>query len=196
MGGYGSGARHRWASKTDEFHKLDLASFKREWFESWRRGSLRWSRGGVQTGSIGYHLSPHSMRLTYSTTRQGERVSIDERFALAFTEQPFGGRRRWILCRSCGRRCRVLYGGAYFRCRQCWKATYPSQYETIRVRGLARAERVRDRLGGEPGFLNPFPDKPKGMHWRTYRRLERQDWAAADALDMVLYARLKGLASL
>ncbi|CAN0598742.1 unnamed protein product, partial [Laminaria digitata] len=40
MGGFGSGAQSRWASKTDEFHKLDLATLKREWFENWRRGSM------------------------------------------------------------------------------------------------------------------------------------------------------------
>lgn len=190
MGGFGSGARNRWASKTEEFHKLDLATFKREWFENWRRGSMRWSRGGVQTSSISYRLTPDSIRLIYSVPSQGERVSIDERFNLDFTEQPFGGRRRWILCRSCGRRCRVLYGGAYFRCRQCYQATYPSQYETIRVKGLSRAERIRDRLGGEAGFVNAFPGKPKGMHWRTYRRVQWEDWSALEAIEAALCVRL------
>jgi hypothetical protein len=31
-----------------------------------------------------------------------------------------------------------------------------------------------DKLGGsEPG--KPFPVKPKGMHWKTYRALEAKD---------------------
>lgn len=88
----------------------------------------------------------------------------------------------------------MLYGGAYFRCRQCYQATYPSQYETIRVKGLSRAERVREKLGAEPGFMNIFPDKPKGMHWKTYRRLERQDWQASEAIERAMYARIKALA--
>ena len=188
MGGYGSGSNNRSASKTDEFHKLDLADFKRDWFDRSFSGTLRWSRGGHQTGSIGYRLQPFYMRLQYSVTRQGEKRPIDERFDFAFTEQPLGGHRRWIVCRSCNRRCRVLYGGTYFRCRQCYDATYPSQYEFIRLPGIGRADRVRDKLGGDPGLLNPFPRKPKGMHWRTYLRLEREDRAAAERLERVLCA--------
>ena len=195
MGGIGSGSRNRWASKTDEFHKLDLADFKRHWFERGFSGTCRWSRGGNPTGSVGYILRPDHMQIHYSVTRQGEKQRIDERFDFAFTEQPFGGRRRWIICRSCDQRCRVLYGGRYFRCRRCYEATYPSQYESIRVPGLSRAERARDRLGGEPGFIYPFPQKPKGMHWRTYMRLETEDRKTCDRMERALYLRFRNLAS-
>lgn len=188
MGGLGSGARNRWASKTDEFHQLDLATFKRHWFEQGYSGTCRWSRGGNPTGSVGYILRPDHMRLHYSVTRQGEKQTIDERFDFAFTEQPFGGRRRWIICRSCDRRCRVLYGGRYFRCRRCYDATYASQYERLRLPGLAKADRVRDRLGGESGLAHAFPPKPKGMHWRTYFRLQAEDFATAERMERALYA--------
>lgn len=189
MGGYGSGSRNRYASKVDEFHKLDLATFEREWFERCRSGTVSWSRGGHPMGSIGYSLAPDHMRLDYSVTRQGEKVSISERFDLASTEQPFGGRRWWIVCRSCQRRCRVLYGGTYFRCRRCCHATYPSQYDFIRLPGIGRIDRIRDKLGGDPGLLNPFPRKPKGMHWRAYRRLEACDREASERLERMLYTR-------
>lgn len=191
MGSYGSGSRNRFASKTDEFHKVDLATFKHQWFEGRSGGKITWSRGGQETGSIGYRLAPDHMRLEYTVTRQSEPVQINERFELAFTEQPFGGRRRWIVCRSCQRRCRVLYGGTHFRCRLCYRATYPSQYEFIRLPGISRADRVRAKLGGDPGLLNPFPRKPSGMHWRTYRRLQREDWAASERLERALYARFR-----
>ena len=37
------------------------------------------------------------------------------------------------------------------------------------------------RLGGSPSILDDdFPDKPKGMHWRTYERLCRLYEAAED----------------
>ncbi len=37
------------------------------------------------------------------------------------------------------------------------------------------------KLGGEPGVASTFPDKPKGMHWRTYGRLV-QEVADAEAV--------------
>lgn len=186
MGGCGSGRHNRWASKTEDFHTLDLASFKSEWFSRGRSGYVRWSRAGHETGSISYRLGHDFMRLTYTNIRNGEKLPIDETFQCDFTSQHFGGKRRWITCRGCGHRCRVLYGGRYFRCRQCYRATYPSQYERFFARGVSRAMRVREKLNGEIGLAYPFPDKPKGMHWRTYRSLMEADCCAQMQLDRLL----------
>lgn len=48
--------------------------------------------------------------------------------------------------------------------RPCWLT--PSN------RATRRADRLRERLGWEPGILNGTGDKPKGMHWRTSERLK------------------------
>jgi hypothetical protein len=34
-----------------------------------------------------------------------------------------------------------------------------------------RAQNIRKQLGGSANMIEPFPEKPKGMHWRTYERL-------------------------
>lgn len=185
MGGYGSGRRNRLASKTDEFHKIDLASFERGWFEHGRNGTLTWSRGGNKTGSINYQCGFDFLRLNYAFGRGDNQQDIDERFWLSRTEQPFGGKRLWLFCK-CGRRCRVLYGGKYFRCRHCYKLTFASQYERFRVPGMAAADKVRDKYGMQAGFAYSFGDRPKGMHWKTYRRLETRDRAMSEAIERAL----------
>ena len=85
--------------------------------------------------------------------------------------------RPWFVCRVysggryCGRRVAVLYGaGELFACRRCYGLAYASQHEALRHRGLWKAQKIRMRLGGSPSLADVFPDRPKGMHWRTYHR--------------------------
>ena len=191
MGGIGSGSRYRGAQRTETMYRLDLASFKREWFVFGHRGVVTWSRGGRKTGSIEYELWPNRMQLSYSNTNRGEKRMIEDVFTFGFTTQPFGGERRWIVCPSCQRRCAVIYGGMHFRCRQCHGAVYPSQYDPFPQLPWSRCHRVRDKLGGESGFGYGFPPRPKGMHWKTYYRLRDADWNAEMALDSLIH-RLHG----
>jgi len=39
---------------------------------------------------------------------------------------------------------------------------------------MNKAHNIQKKLGGQPGGLNPFPEKPKGMHWKTYNRLYKE----------------------
>jgi hypothetical protein len=88
----------------------------------------------------------------------------------------FGGCRPWFLCpadvgngQRCGRRVAKLYTRGYvFACRQCCGLAYASQSENPRYRAITRSQKLRMRLGGGPSLLDPFPEKPRGMHRRTY----------------------------
>jgi hypothetical protein len=81
----------------------------------------------------------------------------------------------------CGRRVTKLYGaGRLFACRHCYRLVYASQQEAAHQRGLLKSQKIRIRLGGSPSMLDEFPDKPKGMHWRTYDRLCRVHDAAEE----------------
>jgi hypothetical protein len=117
----------------------------------------------------------------------GTPQDIDEVIPIVSTSVHFGGCRYWFRCPSCNRRCRIVYGGARFRCRICRGAKYESQYESEPLRICSRRWRIRklmEERGGEKwafGLDDGFPPKPPCMHWRTYRRLE--------ALDEVLERR-------
>jgi hypothetical protein len=52
-----------------------------------------------------------------------------------------------------------------------------------------RAEKIRARLGGTAA--EPFRVKPRGMHWRTYRRLCEEAEHAEAAADSWLLTSLE-----
>jgi hypothetical protein len=45
---------------------------------------------------------------------------------------------------------------------------YQSQSENLQERSMRRSRKIRMRLGGGPSLLDPFPEKPRGMHRLTY----------------------------
>ena len=109
----------------------------------------------------------------------GEWEEVKETVPLEWTPCNFGGGRPWFLCpgAGCGQRVAVLYGpGRYFLCRHCYDLGYESQRENKMHRALRKAQKIRERLGGTANMTEPFPEKPKGMHWRTYERLCARLW--------------------
>lgn len=179
MGGIGSGRFGFGHSATVEtYHKIDLAYLKRmKLLQVGNAGTLSWSRGGELTGWIRYSVEPGGLRLNYRARSWGERewTPVLDLIPFVLTATQFGGFRRWFRCPSCGRRCRIVYGGGVFRCRKCHGLTYETQYEEAATRAITRAQRMRKRLGGSGNMEEPFPARPKGMHRRTYHRLEAED---------------------
>jgi hypothetical protein len=181
MGGYMSGFwRSRDARRCERMHSIDLSWLAKEGsLRLGASGTLRWSRNGRETGSISYTMMPGSLRLNYRTRGHREAwEDVQEDIPFAWTHTEFGGQRRWFRCPRCGRNCRIVYGGARFRCRLCHRLTYNSQYEPAWERPLTRAQDVRMKLGASGSIEDPFPPKPKGMHWRTYDRMVAKDRAA------------------
>lgn len=66
-----------------------------------------------------------------------------------------------------------------FASRQAFDLAYRSQNETPGDRLLSKAQETRRRFGGSGSLMEPFPAKPKGMHWTTYWRLREQSEQAA-----------------
>ncbi len=194
MGGWGSGGGRN-ATKTTDLRRIDLADLRR--LNMLRECGPRlfcWSRNGESVASVGVEYRRTKIILKYRVREYGgEWTPIREEIPLARTAQKFGGERIWFVCPGCGRRCRAIYGGDYFRCRKCHKATYPSQYEDYYNRLISRAQDVRIKLGASGGMDELFPPKPKWMRWKTYRRLERDDelagamfWAMLREYDPII----------
>ena len=189
MGGRGSGRPSGLGMLTDkchEYHSIDLAWLRRKkLLNTGRWSTLTWSRAGQVTGTIRIECLFNGMRLIYRQRRNGEDwQDVNEFVPYMETETRFGGQRQWFQCLSCGSRCRILYGGAHFRCRNCQRLKYESQYEAAYARACSKSHNIPQQLGGHGSLDDPFPPKPKGMHWKTYQQLERRDaqlqnrWAA------------------
>jgi hypothetical protein len=196
MGGRGSGRSSSFGMMADlchEHHRIDLAWLRSEKMleaGGWR--SITWSRAGRQTGSVRVAAVPGGMALSYRQRRNGgEWQDVDEVVPIVQTATQFGGRRGWFRCLSCERRCRILYGGAHFRCRRCHRLRYDTQYEPAFARAATRALKIRERLGCKGGIDDPFPDKPKGMRWATYERLRGEEERLQGAWAQGIMARFR-----
>jgi hypothetical protein len=142
-----------------------------------------------------WHINRRKInKLLHRTRRYGETEwqDIRQRVPITCTDCALGGRRPWFTCpiysngRYCGRRVAKLFqAGDLFACRQCYGLAYQSQQENPRDRAISRVQKMRMRLGGSPNLLEPFPEKPRWMHWRTYYRL-RAEAIAADERSTAL----------
>lgn len=177
MGGPGSGRRWHYgaADCTDEYRRLDVRRLQRDGLLT--PGGVfgwQWTHNGEKVASIDIRTDPGRVMLSYRRrSGGGDWKSEEYPVWLDWTACTYGGRRAWFLCpaRGCRRRVAILYCGAIFACRHCYRLAYRCQRETADDRAARRADRIRERLGWEPGILNGEGDKPRGMRWRTYEHL-------------------------
>lgn len=177
MGGYGSG-RQFGTNVTEDYRQIDIRRWQREGrlfpgnYINWQ-----WLRNGEKAASIGVSVESEQLRLIYNyrDNSSGDWESLNYPVELETTRCHYGGVRYWFTCPAigCGRRVAILYaGGKYFACRHCYKLAYKSQRETDEDRLIRKAEKIRQKLDWEPGILNRNGWKPKGMHWKTFERLQ------------------------
>ena len=169
------------------FSKPTLESMRRlSIFSMNKHGALKQGQSGYwlwqdadthqETGRIGYSCYGHSLRLNYkSRDNGGEWEEIEETILLSKTYPNFGGERNWFICPTCHKRRGILYGGTYFRCRECYGACYQTQLEDAKNRAMTKIYRRRHNLRGYAGLNAPFPGKPKWMRWATYIQLADKD---------------------
>jgi hypothetical protein len=184
-------ARYAGGGKTtvESCRSIDVQDWhRRGYFRSPRRFSWAWTQDGERVASINVDTQRQAVTLKYRSRSYGEDWNdVEQRVPIAWTPCRFGGERPWFMCSVssnrvyCGRRVIKLYGaGRLFACRHCYQLAYTSQQESAHQRGLWKAQKIRMRLGGSASPMDEFPDKLKGMHWRTYDRLCRIHDAAEE----------------
>lgn len=198
MGGLGSGRHGSFADTTEDYRKLDVRQLSRKGCltegHSW---IWHWTRNGEEVGSIHIHLQSGRVILDYrSRERGGEWESHQYPVNLEFTRCNLGGRRVWFRCpgRGCGRRVAILYSARYFVCRRCLGLVYECQREAPHFRMLRKAQKFHERLGGT-GCIDDPVFRPKGMHQRTFQRLEGKFIRAAKLTNALAIARFGLLTS-
>lgn len=196
MGGFGSG--RKWGKGcTDDMRQIDIRQLARDgYLKAGKAYGWQWTRRGEVVASINVTVETDRVWLTYRQRERGDEWQ-DMRYPVKLdrTACHLGGGRVWWRCPAagCGRRVAVLYGGGVFACRHCHRLAYRCQRETDNYRVIRRAGTLRERLGWEPGILNGEGSKPKGMHWRTFWRLQALHDGYVGRAVAGLTARLGGV---
>ncbi len=180
---------------TDCYLQMDSRQWQRKgWFRPGLCFVSEWSQDGKVIASVNVRTEPGRIALTYHNRgNDGLWQKMEYPVSITWTPCHYGGARAWFICpaQGCGRRVAILYVGRVFVCRDCYQLAYGSQRNKPIQRAIAKAQKIRRRLGGDERLFAPFPGKPKGMHWSTYERLRRQEEAASATLEPT-WAKLVG----
>ncbi|WP_373507626.1 hypothetical protein [Thiocapsa sp.] len=145
-----------------------------------------WKRDGKVLASISIKRTADQVILSYRR-RCGSDAwhPMGYSVRLEWTACTYGGARPWFICPAvgCGRPAGMLSIGSVglFACRHCCRLAYDCQRECADDRATCRAERIRQRLGWEPGILNGPSRRPKGIHQRPFELLKAQHDAFVNA---------------
>ena len=155
-----------------ELKRLGLLQDHRTVLQGW----IRWPKLRRIVGSR------YLLELDFGNRTQQGRVS--------WTWCHFGGWRPWMHCPYCEKRLAKLLGGmGGYCCRACiGNPLYASQTKSAHGRRHFQISKIRLQLDGDASPSEPFPERPRGMHRKTYERLK----ARALDLEMDLPPKLRG----
>jgi hypothetical protein len=176
----------------DDYLQLDAQFLAQEGvFAPGKACVVKWA-----DASVGITRVAEGCELRYTAIDDQGSSQICTVIKLEGTVCNYGGRRWWFRCpgdQCGGRRVRLLYcEEREFRCRVCHHLIYPTQYQARWQRWRSKAQNIRVKLGGSRILVDPFPDRPKGMYYRTYRRLRLKESEAAEASFKEMLKSLRG----
>lgn len=202
MGGFGSGRPSSGRRTVEICPSLDVSCLQKAGsLTPGRHGSLRWTRGNADAGSIQFRAESHALVLDYRF-RVGSEESqhVTESVPLVRVPCHLGGSRPYFLCPglvdgvACRRRVAKLYAGdRYFLCRHCYRLDYASQREGDWDRALRRASKTLKRIGATRSDWPHRVARPPRMWRRTYGRLHAKAEIAQEQADMLFIVQANRL---
>jgi hypothetical protein len=115
---------------------------------------------------------------------------VMQRVRVSWTRCHLGGWRPWMHCPTCEKRvAKLLKGLGGYCCRSCMgNPLYACQAKSAHGRRHFEICKIRLQLDGMASLLEPFPDRPRGMHRKRYERMK----ARVMKLEMDLPPKLRG----
>jgi hypothetical protein len=119
-----------------------------------------------------------------------EGLNTTQRLRVSWTRCHLGGWRPWMHCPYCEvRKAILLRGFGGYCCRSCiGNPMYASQAKSSHGRRHFEICKLRLQLNGMASPIEPFPDRPRGMHSKRYDRLKTRILK----LEMNLPPKLRG----
>ena len=156
-----------------QYHAIDIRELGRKGsLQYGESGLINYSRGGRPTGVLLYRAQEDGLKVMYWQRYSGKWQSVEATLDYDYSDCYFGGVRQWFSCPQCGNRVAVIYAG-HFACRKCLNLAYESQRENSFLRSIRIWEKAMQKLGGDR-WTTGIPERPKGMHRKTYHRLLRE----------------------
>ena len=167
---------------TDCMHVRDLnkaGALDGEWV-TFRRPEFRWP-------------AVRKMRAArYLVLIEMYNQTVPQQIRISWTRCHLSGWRPWMHCPYCEKRvAKLLKSMGGYCCRACiGNPLYACQAKSTYGRRHFEICKIRLQLSGNASLLEPFPERPRGMHRKTYNRLK----ARALNLEMDLPPKLRGRA--
>jgi hypothetical protein len=157
-----------------------------------RIGALRGDFVSIRTG-IRWPAIRRMMAAEYLILIELHNRTLPQEIRVSWSPCHFGGRRPWMHCPYCEKRAvKLLRGMGGYCCRACiGNPLYASQAKSTHGRRHFEICKIRLQLNGNASLLEPFPERPRRMHRKTYERLK----ARALNLEMDLPPKLRGRAA-
>jgi len=193
MGGRGSGTWFRFEAREtiDQMLRLDIRNLKKRSMLSTGRYLISWSQNNDEICARAAIQVLAGKGMVVSCKWQSDTTGLwhdmERGVRFARTACSYGGFRQWFVCPRCSRRLAVLViNPPHVVCRHCLDLSYACQNEHAMYRALRRRNKIGDRIGGSNPFDSSSGTRPKGMHWKTFNRLQRE-YEIADELSETIF---------